>query len=131
MKKSPKMTIVIRKDLNMRKGKMCSMASHSSLKVFLDKIDEYKPVAYEEGGAFITYHDATIKKIDDDTMEWMQGDFTKVVLGCDSLDDILALEIKAKTLKIPYAIITDNGTTEFGGVKTITCIALGPTKAEI
>ena len=34
--KEPKQVIVMRKDLNMRKGKMIAQGSHASLKVFFD-----------------------------------------------------------------------------------------------
>ena len=63
--------------------------------------------------------------------EWKNGAFTKIVLGCDSIDDIYDLQDKVNSLNIPNAIIIDNGTTEFGGVPTVTCIAIGPCRVEI
>ena len=33
----PKQVIVVRKDLNMRKGKMCAQVAHASMKVLLDR----------------------------------------------------------------------------------------------
>ena len=40
---SIKQVIVVRKDLNMRKGKMCAQVAHASLKIFLDRIGYIKP----------------------------------------------------------------------------------------
>ena len=37
--KEPKQVIVMRKDLNMRKGKIISQGSHVSMKVFLDRCE--------------------------------------------------------------------------------------------
>lgn len=34
-----KQVLVVRKDLNMRKGKMASQCAHASLKVFLDRMN--------------------------------------------------------------------------------------------
>lgn len=36
MEKEPKQVIIIRKDLNMRKGKMIAQGAHASMKVFFD-----------------------------------------------------------------------------------------------
>lgn len=115
--KPPKQTIIMRKDLNMRKGKMCAQASHASMKVFFDRMIK------SESGYICSFTQ--------EMEEWKNGAFTKIVLGCDSIEDIYDLQKKADSLNIPNAIITDNGTTEFGGIPTVTCIALGPCSAEI
>jgi len=115
--KPPKQTIVMRKDLNMRKGKMCAQASHSSMKVFFDRM-----IKSDNGYDCSFTHEME---------EWKNGAFTKIVLGCDSIDDIYDLQKKASSLNIPNAVIVDNGTTEFGGIPTVTCIAVGPGPAEI
>jgi len=36
-----KQVIVVRKDLNMRKGKIAAQASHASLKVFFDRMKSF------------------------------------------------------------------------------------------
>lgn len=56
----------------------------------------------------------------------MNGKFAKIVLGCNSEQDIFDLEKEANENYIPYAIITDSGKTEFHNIPTVTCIALGP-----
>ena len=63
--------------------------------------------------------------------EWKEGIFTKIVLGCTSEKDIMDLEKQATELGIPHAVITDCGKTEFHGVPTITCIAIGPDQSTL
>jgi len=115
--KPPKQTIIVRKDLNMRKGKIAAQVSHASMKIFFDRM-----VKNDKG------YDCNFT---DEMEEWKNGAFTKIVLGCDSIDDIYDLQKKANSLNIPNAVIIDNGLTEFGGIPTVTCIALGPHSAEI
>ena len=115
--KPHKQSIIIRKDLNMRRGKMCAQASHASMKVFFDRMKK------SENGYICDFTQ--------EMEEWKNGAFTKIVLGCDSIYDIYDLQDKANSLNVPNAVIIDNGTTEFGGVPTVTCIAIGPCKAEI
>lgn len=120
--KSPKQTIVVRKDLNMRRGKQIAQACHASMKIFFDRMEKFSS---SEG----TYYKTDT--FSDIMVNWIEGVFTKIVLGCDSLDDIKDLEQKANMLKIPYAVITDSGKTEFNGIPTVTCIALGPHDPEV
>jgi PTH2 family peptidyl-tRNA hydrolase len=108
-----KQVIVMRKDLNMRKGKMVAQGAHASMKVFFNRMYRINDKGYATDFS---------KEME----EWMESSFTKIVLGVDSEQEILELGEKARENCIPFAIITDNGTTEFNGVKTITCIAIGP-----
>jgi len=126
--KPPKMSIIVRKDLNMRRGKSCAQASHAAMKVFFDRMKkvEADPFAFEGNGKDL-YETSFTPEME----EWKNGLFTKIVLGCDNEEEIHFLKAKADELGIPAAIIIDSGLTEFGGVPTITCIALGPYKAEV
>ena len=63
--------------------------------------------------------------------QWMDGIFTKIVVYVNSVEEINELAEKAKTLDTPFAIITDCGKTEFGGVPTITAMAIGPDDVDI
>lgn len=119
----PKQVIVIRKDLNMRKGKMCAQAAHASLKVFLDRKIGWNLV--EGDNKFITI------KLTDDMAEWVSGIFKKVVVSVDSEAELLAAYEKAKSLNLPCALITDSGLTEFNGVPTNTACAIGPCSDEL
>lgn len=108
-----KQVIVLRKDLGMRKGKMCAQAAHASMKVFLDK--------GAVGSTGMLSIDLT-----PEMGEWVEGIFTKVVVGCDSEEALLDLVEKAKAAGLPHALITDAGKTEFHGQPTHTAVAIGP-----
>lgn len=110
----PKQVIVVRKDLNMRRGKQCSQTAHAAMKVFFDKGE------WADESTFV------IRNIPPAMREWMIGAFTKVVVGTNSEDSIYQLAEKARELYLPHAVIIDNGFTEFHGNKTTTCIAIGP-----
>ena len=58
--------------------------------------------------------------------DWINGKFTKVCVSVDSLDELNAVYEKAKSEGISCALITDAGLTEFNGVPTVTCCAIGP-----
>lgn len=126
-----KMVIVIRKDLNMRKGKMAAQASHASMKVFFDKmyfVGEANAGQEQLGQLFNTFFTPAMLE----WLTWEEGKpgFTKIVVSCEGEEELKKIEALANEAGIPNAIILDNGLTEFGGVKTYTCIALGPDDAE-
>ncbi len=102
----------MRKDLNMRKGKMIAQGAHASLKVFVDRGD-------------VTAVAMTLP-LTPAMAAWLAGQFTKVCVSVDSeaaLDEIIE---RARIANVPYATIIDAGVTEFHGVPTKTCCAIGP-----
>jgi len=117
-----KQVIVLRTDLNMRKGKMVAQGCHCSMKVFFDRFNYFNPIGNDPA-----YIDMTLTPAME---EWYKGAFTKVVVGVDSEEAIYQLAEQAKKLDIPHAVIVDNGFTEFHGNKTTTCIAIGPDYSE-
>jgi len=114
-----KQVIVIRKDLQMRKGKMIAQGAHASMKVILDMmINNYEDEDYKG---------FSIGVIKGSPLEnWLLGIFTKVVVGCDSEEELLHLRFQAIDKNIPNAIIKDAGKTEFHSVPTFTALAIGP-----
>ncbi|NBT57421.1 hypothetical protein EBT16_01420 [bacterium] len=62
--------------------------------------------------------------------EWIDGIFTKICLKVESEEELLEIEKKAMEKGLRCHVITDRGLTEFKGVPTITCLALGPDRAE-
>ena len=122
-----KQVIVVRKDLNMRKGKLASQVAHASMKVLLDRMF-IKYYNWDRGDDTPHGSEEWILDIDRDTpmWEWLNGSFTKVVLYVEFEDAIHALANRCHFMGIPHAIITDAGRTEFHGVPTVTCIAIGP-----
>jgi len=119
-----KQVIIIRKDLKMRKGKMIAQGAHASMKVILDEmidaneVDEFKTklLLIQKGFALDN---------------WINGLFTKIVVGCDSEEELLELEKKASDKNIRHAIIEDSGLTEFRGIPTLTALAIGPDDSKL
>ena len=114
-----KQVLVIRKDLNMRKGKIAAQAAHASLKVIVDMMS--KEVLYPEVERWFL-----LMSIDAGLYKWLDGHFTKVVLYVNSEEELRDLYNKASDKGLPCAFIVDSGFTEFHGNKTATCIAIGP-----
>jgi PTH2 family peptidyl-tRNA hydrolase len=97
-----KQVIVIRKDLNMRKGKMIAQGAHASLLAFLNT------------------------KSDLPLQEWLNGIYTKICVSVNSEQELLDVYNKAKELGISCSLIQDCGLTEFNGIPTYTAVAVGP-----
>lgn len=115
-----KQVIVMRKDLNMRKGKMIAQGAHASLKAVLSLFNTR-----------VTDRDTKIYELEFGLEEcvandWLEGAFTKVCVSVDSEKELIDIYEKAKDYAIPVALIQDAGITEFNGVPTYTCIAVGP-----
>ena len=106
----------------MRKGKMIAQAAHASMKVMLDLMKEEK---ITKGG--IIYKKRTLTTALGDNIDtWLSGLFTKVCVYVNSEEELLSLHYKALDACIPVSLIKDAGLTEFNGVGTFTCIAIGP-----
>jgi PTH2 family peptidyl-tRNA hydrolase len=107
----PKQIIVMRADLKMSKGKLCAQAAHASLKVLLDNpklMTDKKSACYK----------------------WLNGSFAKVCLRVDSEAGLLKIAEAARRAGLPVSLIKDAGRTEFDGVATLTCLAIGPSFPE-
>lgn len=109
-----KQVIVVRKDLKMRSGKIAAQVGHASMKSVLDSMTDTDTFKYIE--------------VNNDTpmSVWLRGDFTKIVASVDSIEELLQLKLEADAHNIQTTLITDAGKTEFGGIPTITCVAIGP-----
>ena len=117
-----KQVIVMRKDLNMRKGKMVAQGSHASLAVFINRGLMIRADGSETSSLAIP--------LTADMKEWIDNSFTKVCLSCNSEAELDELYVQAQLAGLPCSRIIDNGVTEFNGVKTKTCIAIGPAESE-
>jgi PTH2 family peptidyl-tRNA hydrolase len=110
-----KQVIVIRKDLNMRKGKMVAQGAHASMAAILK-------LARRQGSDLIIPLDARIEP-------WLTGRFTKICVSVNSEAELLAIHDKAAASGLVTSLILDAGLTEFGGVPTHTAVAVGPDTA--
>lgn len=99
-----KQVIIVRKDLNMSKGKIIAQCCHACLN------------AYENSNE-------KLRKI------WRDSGEKKVILVVDNLEELLKIKNDAQKLKIPLSLVRDAGRTELEE-GTITCLALGPDYSE-
>ncbi len=113
--KIAKQVIVMRKDLNMRKGKMVAQGAHASL-----------------GAVFLLQNEYQDGKLDRQTpfWHWVNGTFTKICVSVNSDIELLDIYNAAMDDGLPVKLITDAGHTEFHGVPTRTCLAIGPAWSE-
>jgi PTH2 family peptidyl-tRNA hydrolase len=102
-----KQIIVIRKDLNMRKGKLVAQGSHASIAFLTRRMRDKVPVTEVQE-------------------KWINGKFTKICVYVNSEAELLEIENRAIEAKLEVSLITDSGLTEFNGVPTRTCLAIGP-----
>ena len=114
-----KQVIVIRKDLNMRKGKMCAQAAHASNMFLFDCMEKLPFPAAEFD------HKNIILDM------WIENAYKKVVCGCAVESELKLLMQAAEKLGLRYYPVYDNGLTEFHGQKTLTCASFGPAPAEL
>ena len=118
-----KQVIVMRTDLGMRKGKMIAQGAHACMAaVFKNSF-----IAPSDNGPL----DHKVIPYTQDLETWFNDCFTKVCLKATSEEMLLDIEKQANELGIVNFLITDAGKTEFNGVPTRTCIALGPAPAAL
>ena len=101
-----KMIIVMRKDLNMRKGKMVAQGCHAAVGAILDH-PSHKSVK-----------------------AWLASSFKKICVSVNSEQELLDVASAGQKAGLITKLITDAGHTEFNGVPTITCCAIGPATHE-
>ena len=99
-----KQAILVRKDLNMPKGKLAAQASHAAV-------------------------EAVLKSKQSKVDEWHNQGMPKIVLKVEDLNELKEYLKKAKSESLTIALIKDAGTTFFK-TSTITCLAIGPDKEE-
>ncbi len=69
-------------------------------------------------------------KVPAEEMEWIEGGQTKICVrvGCEA--ELMEIAAKAAAANLRCHVITDAGRTEFGGVPTRTCLAIGPNEGD-
>ena len=97
-----KQILIWRNDLKVRKGKFAAQLAHASLKATLDNLEH------------------------PNVKQWLNESFTKIVVRVENEEELFEVLNNAKAAGLISALITDSGLTEFNGVLTNTCIAVGP-----
>lgn len=114
-----KMVIVMRTDLNMRKGKMIAQGAHASMAFLSNIVKRMLDSGLRPDDLLLPVE-----------IEWLESSFTKVCVQIDSEEALLMIAESARDSGIECHVITDSGLTEFHGVPTVTCLALGPDHAD-
>lgn len=112
MLREHKQVIVLRKDLNMRKGKMVAQGAHASMAAILQ-------LSHRDENRLVI-------PLDERVEPWLCGRFTKICVSVNSEAELLAVHEKARAAGVLTSLVLDAGLTEFGGVPTHTAVAVGP-----
>lgn len=92
----------------MRRGKEVAQGSHASMAWILDKV--------QDGNTSLTDEEET----------WVSSGHAKVCVRVDSEEELASIFAAARLSGLTCYMITDAGKTEFNGVPTRTCLAIGP-----
>jgi peptidyl-tRNA hydrolase, PTH2 family len=111
-----KQVIVIRRDLNMRRGKEIAQGSHASGAWLAELVGD--ALNHADGTADIS--------LDPVAHVWLTTSFRKVTLQVRTEEELVALHEAALARGLRSHIIIDSGKTEFDGVPTRTALAIGP-----
>jgi peptidyl-tRNA hydrolase, PTH2 family len=112
-----KLVIAVRRDLHMTRGKEIAQACHAVVGVLLGE----NGYTYDEKKGELNH-----VKMDKDTLAWLENGSAKICVKVDSEQALYDLKRKAEEAGIHSCLILDDGLTMFHGIKTSTCIALGP-----
>ena len=107
-----KQVIVVRHDLKMRRGKQIAQGAHGSMAFLTSRLKVSGAVSMNE--------------FDQAAQAWLSGGFAKICCRVDSEEELLAIRDLASQQGLEVHVITDSGKTEFHGVPTNTCLAIGP-----
>ena len=111
-----KQVIVIRRDLKMRRGKEIAQGAHASMAWLRQRITPHLTPA---GRADQVQFSAAERS-------WLELSMRKVTVKVGSEQELLGVYDKAIAAGLVVHMITDRGLTEFGGIPTRTCLAVGP-----
>ena len=114
--RSIKQVIVIRRDLRMRRGKEIAQGAHAATAWLRQRVLQGLTPA------------GTVDRLELSEVErtWLEQSNRKVTVKVGSEDELMAVYQQALRAGLEVHLITDGGLTEFGGVPTRTCLAIGP-----
>jgi PTH2 family peptidyl-tRNA hydrolase len=106
-----KQVLVVRNDLGIRKGKMVAQGSHASM-------------------AFMAQRWLRGQEPNPTQRRWLEEGQAKICVRADSEEHLLQIQQQALNRGLTCHLITDAGHTEFNGIPTKTCLAIGPNKSD-
>lgn len=99
-----KQVIIVNETLKLPRGKLAAQVAHASVAALLEATADAR-------------------------RRWLEEGMPKVVLRCDSEQNLLALEAAAENAGLPNALIADAGHTVVAA-GTVTCLGLGPAQID-
>lgn len=105
----------MRHDLKMRRGKQIAQGAHASLSFLSRRLQQRGNLALED--------------FSPNEQLWLSGAFAKVCCRVNSEEELMDIHDRAVAAGLVVHLITDSGKTEFHGVPTRTCLAIGPDEA--
>ena len=108
-----KQVIVMRKDLNLSKGRLVTQGAHASIAFLTDLIKEYNPLQLTDSQL----------QLNEAQKEWIYGTFYKICLSGNSEKELLDIGHQAVAIGLKVYYIQEN---DLFDEPTITCIAIGP-----
>lgn len=119
-----KQVLVVRKDLNMRKGKIAAQCAHAAMS-FMSKMGmAFHSPPYSFYRKYL--HDGNVNENVDEINHWLGNSFRKICVYVNSEEELDEIHQKALDKGLISHMIIDNGETEFNGVLTKTVVAIGP-----
>lgn len=112
-----KQLIVIRRDLRMRRGKEIAQGAHAAMAFLTNRLRRM---------ATMTWMDDPGEWMSEAEYIWVTGSFKKVTCRVNSEAELRDVADRAREAGLHVEEIIDSGATEFDGVPTFTCIAIGP-----
>lgn len=105
-----KQVLIVRRDLNMRRGKECAQCGHAASDFLIDH--------------------AFGKPLDLDIVSWFSNGTPKITVKVNSEAELDELYAKALQAGLRCHLVVDEGLTEFNGQHTKTVLSIGPNKSE-
>lgn len=122
-----KQVIVVRKDLNMRKGKIAAQAAHASVSAVIKtslKDGETYPFELDNEGRITMGGYSYLA-------QWLRGSFKKVCVYVNSEEELFEIYNQGLENGFIVSLVRDSGLTEFHNVPTYTCLAFEPLPANL
>lgn len=121
-----KQVIVIRKDLNMRKGKIAAQAAHASFSAIMKtKLTDKDCFPFEiDDKGFISMEGYSL------LAQWLRNNYVKICVYVNSEQELFNIFQQGIDRGYIVSIIQDNGLTEFKGIPTYTCLAFEPLESK-
>jgi PTH2 family peptidyl-tRNA hydrolase len=98
-----KLVVVVRKDLDIGKGKLCVQVAHAAVECVLEQLNKNKEIVEK----------------------WREEGAKKIVVYVENLEKLMDIYNKAKKEGLNTVLIKDAGLTQLEP-GTITCVGIGP-----